>query len=215
MARPRSDIQERIVEAARGRFLREGVDGASVRSIADDAGTSVGMISYYFAGKDDLFLAVVEAPYGRLLDELERALSPGVEVRERLRRLFHRVAALSPEELETGRLVLREALTSTSRLQRLVERFLRGHIPLLLGIVSDGVREGTLSRERPPLLLMMAILALAGPPQVIARQLRGHLPGHGLPPAEALADALLEILLGGAAGPSARPPRVRTRRKKP
>ena len=37
MARPRSDIQPRIVEAARYRFLRAGVDGASLREIAKDA----------------------------------------------------------------------------------------------------------------------------------------------------------------------------------
>ena len=34
MARPRTDIQPRIVRAARARFLAEGVDGASLRAIA-------------------------------------------------------------------------------------------------------------------------------------------------------------------------------------
>src|SRR4029077_6434218 len=57
MARPRSDIQPRIVRAARERFLAEGVDGASLRTIASDAGTNVGMVFYYFPTKDDLFLA--------------------------------------------------------------------------------------------------------------------------------------------------------------
>ena len=44
MARPRSDIEPRIVHAARRRFLKEGVDGASLRTIAKDAGTSIGMV---------------------------------------------------------------------------------------------------------------------------------------------------------------------------
>ena len=60
MARPRSDIQKRIVLAARTRFLADGVDGASLRHIARAARTSIGMVYYYFPTKDDLFLAVVE-----------------------------------------------------------------------------------------------------------------------------------------------------------
>ena len=60
MARPRSDIEPRIVHAARRRFLKEGVDGASLRTIARDAKTSIGMVYYYFPTKDDLFFAVVE-----------------------------------------------------------------------------------------------------------------------------------------------------------
>jgi AcrR family transcriptional regulator len=65
MPRPKSDIDARIVAAARARFLVEGVDGASLRSIAQDAGTNVGMIYYYFPTKDDLFLGVVEDVYAR------------------------------------------------------------------------------------------------------------------------------------------------------
>jgi hypothetical protein len=36
MGSPRTDIQPRIVRAARARFLAEGVDGASLRTIAAD-----------------------------------------------------------------------------------------------------------------------------------------------------------------------------------
>ncbi len=60
MARPRGDISERLVKAAREAFLTQGVDGASLREIAAEAGTSLGMITYYFPTKDDLFLAVLE-----------------------------------------------------------------------------------------------------------------------------------------------------------
>jgi AcrR family transcriptional regulator len=44
MARPRSDIRPRLLASARARFLREGVDGASLRSIAKDAATNIGMV---------------------------------------------------------------------------------------------------------------------------------------------------------------------------
>src|SRR6188768_1438147 len=107
MARPKSDIQPRILEAARTRFLSDGVDGASLRRIASDAGTSIGMVYYYFATKDELFFAVVEELYVKLLADIEAAIVPDIPVRERVERLYGRVARLSDDELLVMRLVLR------------------------------------------------------------------------------------------------------------
>src|SRR6186713_3001728 len=119
MARPRSDIEPRIVAAARTRFLESGVDGASLRGIAADAGTSIGMVYYYFPTKDDLFFAVVEELYQKLLKDIEQAVLPDVAVEQRLERLFARVAQLTEDELLVIRLVFREALTSSARFGRL------------------------------------------------------------------------------------------------
>jgi hypothetical protein len=45
---------------------------------------------------------------------------------------------------------------------------------------------------------MMSTFALAGPPQIIRRVVANRVPGAAaLPAGDALADALLDILLGG------------------
>ena len=105
MARPRTDIRARIIRAARARFLAEGVDGASLRTIARDARTNVGMIVYYFKTKDALFLAVVEEIYPALLADLAAALTADVPTRERLHRAFVRLGNLSDDEHTACRLV--------------------------------------------------------------------------------------------------------------
>ena len=197
MARPATDIRPRLLRAARARFLAHGVDGASLREIASAAGTSIGMVYYHFKTKDDLFLAVVEEVYGQVLADLEAALAPGPTVRERLRRLYRRIGALTDDELTVIRLVLREALVSSARLDRLLARFLRGHVPLVMSLLQEGVRDGTLDGGRPIVLLMMATFTLAGPPQFIRRAVRGRLPLADLAAGEALSDQLLEVLLGG------------------
>src|SRR5258706_13859163 len=110
MARPRSDIEPRILAAARARFLSDGVDGASLRSIASDAGTSIGMVYYYFPSKDELFFGVVEQLYQKLLADIETAILPDVPVHSRVERLYARVAQLTDEELLVARLIMREAL---------------------------------------------------------------------------------------------------------
>src|SRR5688572_12194832 len=100
MARPRGDIDSRILRAARQRFLLEGVDGASLRAVARDASTSIGMIYYYFPTKEALFLGVVEAVYQRVLRDIEIALGPDLPVEGRILRLYERIGRLDSEEID-------------------------------------------------------------------------------------------------------------------
>jgi AcrR family transcriptional regulator len=194
MARPRSDIRHRIVHAARARFLAEGVDGASLRTIAREAKTNVGMVFYYFPSKDDLFLAVVEEVYAKLLADLETALHGDAPVRERLARLFVRLGTAREEELVVLRLVVREVLLSSERFQRVFARMQRGHVGLLLQVLGEGVQRGEIDPDVPPPLLLLSSFAMGVAPQLIRRAAGRQAPFKELPPPEELAQASTELL---------------------
>jgi AcrR family transcriptional regulator len=197
MARPRSDIEPRIVRAARRRFLEDGVDGASLRRIARDARTSIGMVYYYFPTKDDLFLGVVEETYAKLLADMTLALSPDAPVRERIRRLYARVGAVSDDELATVKLVAREVLVSSSRFDRLLGRFQRGHFPLVFATLAEGVDDGSLRGDLPPALLFFCTLAVGALPQLLQRAIGKRPPFGALPDSNVLADQLVGVLFDG------------------
>lgn len=209
MARTRSDISERIVKAAGERFLREGVDGASLRQIARDAGTNIGMIYYYFPTKDDLFLGVVERVYAGFLRDLAVALAPDAPVEDRIRRMYERVGAMTDDEFAVIRMILREAMISSSRLARMIERSTTGHLPLVVGTLADGLAHGELTDRFPPVALMVATFALGFVPQVMRRLVADKLPpGLEVPEREVLARVMADILFHGvrAAPPSPPPP---------
>lgn len=197
MARPRTDIAPRILEAAKHRFMQHGVDGASLRAIAKDAKTSIGMVYYYYPTKDDLFFAVVETVYERFLSKLEVALNPEGSVEERLGRLYAQLAQITDDESEMLRLVVRDVLTSSTRFERLLNRFLRGHVPLVLRTVMEGLSDGTFDRRHHPIVLVFATFVLAGPPQAIRRALGSKVPIPGVPEGAELAKAMLDVLLHG------------------
>jgi AcrR family transcriptional regulator len=169
VARPKSDIQERILEAAHLRFLAEGVDGASLRNIAKEAETSIGMVYYYYTTKEDLFFAVVEETYQLILEDIERSLRTGTTYRERIEAVYRRVGTLSARELQVVQLIVREALTSSQRRERLVHRFLRGHIPLLLRSVLDGIDSRELDSSIHPLIGMACSLGIGAVPTLMLR----------------------------------------------
>ncbi len=198
MGRPPSDIAPRIVHAARRRFLTEGVEGASLRAIAREARTSIGMIYYYFPTKDDLFLGVVEEVYVELLGDLETALARTHPVEERVRGLYRRLGALTDDETEVVRLVIREVLVSPRRLDRLVKRFQRGHLPLLAQLAEDGVKTGAFRKDLSPAVLLAAVACLGGPAQAVLSVIGERLPTAApLPPAERRSAALVDVLLSG------------------
>lgn len=197
MARPKSDIEPRILAAARARFLNDGVDGASLRGIASDAGTSIGMVYYYFPTKDELFFGVVEELYEKLLRDIELAIAPDVPVRERVERLYARVARLSDDELLILRLVVREALTSNTRFARLRERFQAGHVPLIARLIADGYASGAFDRAVHPMVAMLSLAGLLAVPQFIRRGLEGRLPFPDAPSGEELSKLLVGVLFSG------------------
>jgi AcrR family transcriptional regulator len=203
VARPRTDIQPRIVQAARVRFLSEGVDGASLRTIAADAGTSVGMIFYYFPTKDDLFLAVVEEYYAKLLEDLSGSLLGEGPVRDRLRRAFVRLGRASEEELQVVRMVARESLLSSERFHRVLSRAQRGHLAMMLAAIADGVKGGEIDPTLPAPVVLLCTLAMGGLPQLVRRATDGGGPFPGLPAAEALADLSVELLFRAISPPLA------------
>jgi TetR/AcrR family transcriptional regulator len=197
MPRPRSDIRQRIIRSARKRFLDAGVDGASLRTIARGARTSIGMVYYYFPTKDELFLAVVEAVYAGLLADLEVALDAAQPPRDRIRRLYTRIGAVSQEELDTIRLIAREALSSAPRLAQIIARFQRGHMPLVLRALGDGMADGAIDVNLHPALVFFATLGLGLLPQLLPRVIGPRLPFAALPAGEQLSAALTDVLFVG------------------
>ena len=212
MARPPSDIAARIVTAATDRFLHDGVDGASLRQIALAAGTNLGMVYYYFPTKDDLFLAVVERHYAPMSLALIESVAAGPSFDDRVRALFDRFGAMTDEEFVVLRLVLREALVSSERLTRLLDRMMHGHAPALLTLLADGIGAARVGVDVHPAAAMVTMAALAVVPQVMLRRLAAsHTNTQLIAPAD-LAQHLAKVTLRGI-GPKRKPKKAKKPKK--
>ena len=79
LTRPQRQEQTRsqLIEAAQRVFLRRGFHGASLDEIAEEAGYTTGAVYSNFKGKDDLFLAVLDAEARRRLPQHVELLLEG------------------------------------------------------------------------------------------------------------------------------------------
>ena len=65
-------VQERVLECAAEEFLEKGYTEASLRSIAEKAGTSTNSIYVRFGDKEGLFSSIVEPVAEEFMDQFLR-----------------------------------------------------------------------------------------------------------------------------------------------
>lgn len=94
-----------IIDAARRVFEAEGLDGASMRVIAREAGYTPGAIYFHFPGKEAIYGAVLQELLERLVSRVDAALAPlsGPSDRARASALaFYDFFAENPRDLDFG-----------------------------------------------------------------------------------------------------------------
>jgi AcrR family transcriptional regulator len=101
-SRDASNTRQRLLEAARLRFARDGYSETTVRDLATDAGVNVALINRYFTSKLGLF----EACVARAGEELGRTVSGEVTVAQILKTMISRVPGSTTGERSLQLLLL-------------------------------------------------------------------------------------------------------------
>ena len=142
LTRPQRQEQTRsqLIEAALRVFLRRGFHGASVDEIAEEAGYTTGAVYSNFKGKDDLFLAVLDAEARRRLPQHVELLLEGSRSLEEGLRASARELASYPIDHPGWTGIYVEFWTHASRRPELRRKVAEQH-ERLLGTVSGLVAE--------------------------------------------------------------------------
>ncbi len=82
--REKSEVRDKILDAARELFISEGYEGVSMRSVAEKIEYSATAIYAYFADKEELFRELCYEDFGRLAEVFTSAALPSDPV-EKLR----------------------------------------------------------------------------------------------------------------------------------
>ena len=155
--------QQQILRAAMAEFADLGLGGARIDGIAERAGVNKRLIYYYFASKDELFLAVLEQTYADIRDAERELHLLEIEPVQALRRLVaftweHYLAhpefltLLNSENLHRAR-----HLKQSARVREMNSPL----IQTLGEVLERGRREGLFRGGVDPLQLYISIAGLA------------------------------------------------------
>jgi AcrR family transcriptional regulator len=154
--------RKRVIEAALQVFARVGFAGASVRTIAAEAGIEQGHLTYYFPSKMALWRGVIEAFATEPLRRVHAALpaSAGLDAASAARLVLPELLRCFAEHSKFTRLMLQELSVDSDRSDWLVDHFARPVWSALRPLFEQLGEEGYL-RGTPPELAYFTMIGSA------------------------------------------------------
>jgi AcrR family transcriptional regulator len=151
-----------IIEVATQEFADKGFSGARVDEIAARTKTSKRMIYYYFGGKEQLYIAVIEEAYRKI-----RSIESGLDLvhqppEDAMRALVGFTFDYQNGHPEFIRLVMNENILNGAYVAQSkdIQRLNRAVINTVGDLLARGQREGTFRPDLDPVDLHMSISAL-------------------------------------------------------
>ncbi|MDQ1462294.1 MAG: hypothetical protein QOI08_3778 [Actinomycetota bacterium] len=121
------ETRRAILDAALDLFSERSFDGASTRAIAEQAGITQPLLNYHFAGKEELWRAVVDDVFERFRMSMARRLSGlrGVDDITVARLMVRHFVEFSAANPQLHRIIMQESKRAGGRLDWLVETHVR------------------------------------------------------------------------------------------
>jgi AcrR family transcriptional regulator len=140
--------REELLEAVWRVIARDGMDRATIRSIAAETGWSSGVLAHYFADKDDILGSALRLAYDRIRARWDHKLDGLAGIDALYELVLDNLPLDDERELETKFLMnywsreLRGGVGVPRRSPTLIE--------LLTTLARDGQHAGEISRDEPP-----------------------------------------------------------------
>jgi len=152
------DTREALLDAASQLFAKHGIDGVSLRALADEAGVTPAMVHYYFGNKRGLYNAMLERTFARILERVREATDEGGDLEHVLSVLFTTV--VSKPWIPT--LVLREVLSEGGQFR---DEFVRGYAShmatLIPSMMQERIASGAFRRDLDPVLSFLSLIGMS------------------------------------------------------
>src|SRR5579859_4646606 len=150
-----------ILDVATAEFAERGYSGARVDEIADRTRTTKRMIYYYFGGKEQLYIAVLERAYSQLRDAEQTLDVDHLEPLRAIRELAELTFDHHERHPEFLRLVAIENIHRAEHINRssVLTSINTRAVDLIARILRRGREQGAIRRDVDPLDVHMLISA--------------------------------------------------------
>ena len=148
-----------IIAAARRLFAERGLEGTSVREVAEAANVNNAMIYYHFADKVDLYRAVLAdsfTEFDRIWEH--EVFSTSAPARAKIQKYVEELIRFQQDNEEIRRILSMEFACCGKNLKWLADNFFNRSHEKLVAILKEGIKKGELKKVD----LSVAISALVG-----------------------------------------------------
>lgn len=160
-------LRERLLDAAKSVFMREGFGAARVEEIAALAGVSKTTVYRQFGTKEELFRSIVWRGMADLRGKITQHLEPGRDFSTNLASLIDALVEhmAIPDSMHTSRMVIGEAI----RFPDVARQFLQFVVTMLeplTGVLEAAAANGTIDIDDPANAARDLLTLVTGAPEV-------------------------------------------------
>ncbi|APA89612.1 TetR/AcrR family transcriptional regulator (plasmid) [Paraburkholderia sprentiae WSM5005] len=160
-------LRERLLDAAKSVFIREGFGAARVEEIASLAGVSKTTVYRQFGTKEELFRSIVWRGMADLRGKISEHLQPGRDFSTNLASLIDALVEhmAIPDSMHTSRMVISEAI----RFPDVAKQFLQFVVTMLeplTGVLEAAAVSGVIAIDDPSNAARDLLTLVTGAPEV-------------------------------------------------
>ncbi|MCH2534942.1 MAG: TetR family transcriptional regulator [Bdellovibrionales bacterium] len=148
--------REDLMKAARHQFALKGLSGTSIRNIASAASINSSMISYYFKGKQGLYIECLKEIGKKQLEMSQNILTPPKnrqELEVRLGLFIDSIFDLFLNDRDAGLIIIREYDRHHSPGEKIFTSTLLKVFDLLIDFIKSSQKSKLISKTKDPFIL--------------------------------------------------------------
>jgi TetR/AcrR family transcriptional regulator len=153
-----SDTRTEILAAARHVFAQHGLDGTSVREVANAARVNNAMIYYHFKNKGALYRAVLSDSFSSLLDIWNDPIfTSNMSVRQKIEKYVESFIRFQLGNEELRRIMTMEFAGNSGNISWICEQYFADNYTRLVKLLKEGMKNGELKKFEPSLAVASLI----------------------------------------------------------
>lgn len=158
------DTHEVLMEATYGTLAAEGYSALSLRSVADRADVSRGLVHYHFDSKADLVTSLLDYLLDRLTEDIDAApwSDPEAALRSVLERVGYGPTDGDPDAYYRALFALRSQAPFDPTIRERLARNYRQLVDRLSAIVAAGIDDGTFIDVDPDVTATFLLVTVDG-----------------------------------------------------
>jgi TetR/AcrR family transcriptional regulator len=152
------DTRLEILHAARRVFAQRGLDGTSVREVANAARVNNAMIYYHFKDKEDLYRAVLSDSFSAMTDIWKDPIfAAKTPVRQKIEKYVECFIRFQKGNEDLRRIMAMEFAGSGGNIRWICEKYFADNFARLVSIFKEGMKNGELKKFDPSLAVASLI----------------------------------------------------------
>ncbi|MCB0357463.1 MAG: TetR/AcrR family transcriptional regulator [Bdellovibrionales bacterium] len=152
----RPDVRIMLLKAAKKQFALKGLNGTSIRDIANEAQVNSSMISYYFSGKEGLYIECLKEigkSHLKFAKDVLTEVNSAEEFKVRLEMLIKNLFSLYTQDRDAGLIIVREYDKIHSPAEKVFKETFLKIFELVVRFFAKAQKKSFIDKAKDPFVL--------------------------------------------------------------